>query len=154
MIRRPPRSTLFPYTTLFRSRHLQHDLRPHQPHMTVVLDGHLQEPPGELCDLRVRQPGVRLADVDQPARLRVFDRERVIGSTPFRLPWPHSTAVTTTSSVASGRFNFSQASPRRPGVYGLSGSLTIRPSLPLPRVSAKMRSRCSGSVASSSLASR
>src|SRR2546426_3561339 len=26
MIRRPPRSTLFPYTTLFRSRHL--DLRP------------------------------------------------------------------------------------------------------------------------------
>src|SRR3989441_3657722 len=29
MIRRPPRSTLFPYTTLFRSRHLQdaHDRR-------------------------------------------------------------------------------------------------------------------------------
>src|SRR3712207_8631849 len=25
MIRRPPRSTLFPYTTLFRSRRLQHD---------------------------------------------------------------------------------------------------------------------------------
>src|SRR2546429_5547760 len=25
MIRRPPRSTLFPYTTLFRSRHAQHD---------------------------------------------------------------------------------------------------------------------------------
>src|SRR2546430_9343504 len=24
MIRRPPRSTLFPYTTLFRSRHIQH----------------------------------------------------------------------------------------------------------------------------------
>src|SRR2546427_7713408 len=27
MIRRPPRSTLFPYTTLFRSRHLRVDLR-------------------------------------------------------------------------------------------------------------------------------
>src|SRR3712207_8001083 len=27
MIRRPPRSTLFPYTTLFRSRLLRHDLR-------------------------------------------------------------------------------------------------------------------------------
>ena len=53
--------------------------------MTVVLDGHLQEPPGELCDLRVRQPGVRLADVDQPARLRVFDRERVIGKHAFSL---------------------------------------------------------------------
>src|SRR5438552_12714742 len=25
MIRRPPRSTLFPYTTLFRSRQLRHD---------------------------------------------------------------------------------------------------------------------------------
>src|SRR3712207_8424418 len=25
MIRRPPRSTLFPYTTLFRSAHAQHD---------------------------------------------------------------------------------------------------------------------------------
>src|SRR5260370_7023083 len=27
MIRRPPRSTLFPYTTLFRSRQLQHERR-------------------------------------------------------------------------------------------------------------------------------
>src|SRR2546426_9293708 len=32
MIRRPPRSTLFPYTTLFRSRHAR-DAEPlHQPH--------------------------------------------------------------------------------------------------------------------------
>src|SRR5437016_6673375 len=28
MIRRPPRSTLFPYTTLFRSSDLQHMIRP------------------------------------------------------------------------------------------------------------------------------
>src|SRR5260370_21840991 len=27
MIRRPPRSTLFPYTTLFRSRHVMHDVQ-------------------------------------------------------------------------------------------------------------------------------
>src|SRR2546425_6320647 len=27
MIRRPPRSTLFPYTTLFRSKHPDHDSR-------------------------------------------------------------------------------------------------------------------------------
>src|SRR3712207_8843904 len=27
MIRRPPRSTLFPYTTLFRSRQMTHDLQ-------------------------------------------------------------------------------------------------------------------------------
>src|SRR5258705_4138935 len=28
MIRRPPRSTLFPYTTLFRSRHAEHNAEP------------------------------------------------------------------------------------------------------------------------------
>src|SRR3712207_7855016 len=29
MIRRPPRSTLFPYTTLFRSEEILHELREH-----------------------------------------------------------------------------------------------------------------------------
>src|SRR5256885_11690320 len=32
MIRRPPRSTLFPYTTLFRSEHARMDLRRARPH--------------------------------------------------------------------------------------------------------------------------
>src|SRR5204863_4387902 len=32
MIRRPPRSTLFPYTTLFRSRELHQDRSPLEPH--------------------------------------------------------------------------------------------------------------------------
>src|SRR3712207_8653104 len=31
MIRRPPRSTLFPYTTLFRSKRVPPPGRPHQP---------------------------------------------------------------------------------------------------------------------------
>src|SRR2546430_6282274 len=31
MIRRPPRSTLFPYTTLFRSHHAQPDHLPRRP---------------------------------------------------------------------------------------------------------------------------
>src|SRR2546430_13681021 len=35
MIRRPPRSTLFPYTTLFRSRHRE----PHVPRDPRVEDG-------------------------------------------------------------------------------------------------------------------
>src|SRR2546426_3851032 len=43
MIRRPPRSTLFPYTTLFRSRHLldgeqeheQAEVRPDEPERDV-----------------------------------------------------------------------------------------------------------------------
>src|SRR2546429_6460926 len=38
MIRRPPRSTLFPYTTLFRSRSEQHALR-------HAIAPHLQRPP-------------------------------------------------------------------------------------------------------------
>src|SRR5438876_3017780 len=46
MIRRPPRSTLFPYTTLFRSHHLQLSLpaalrplrRPRPVHLLPLLD--------------------------------------------------------------------------------------------------------------------
>src|SRR5258708_29256839 len=39
MIRRPPRSTLFPYTTLFRSRTRLHESRP--PPLRRVLGPHL-----------------------------------------------------------------------------------------------------------------
>src|SRR5258705_10074057 len=44
MIRRPPRSTLFPYTTLFRSRHLglrgaaERDRAGHQPALALDQD--------------------------------------------------------------------------------------------------------------------
>src|SRR2546425_3132215 len=47
MIRRPPRSTLFPYTTLFRSLHDQEDLVPlnavvgHRKGATVLEEGHV-----------------------------------------------------------------------------------------------------------------
>src|SRR3712207_7978146 len=47
MIRRPPRSTLFPYTTLFRSRH--------DP-----------EPPGRLPDRGAAERGRRQHRADQP----------------------------------------------------------------------------------------
>src|SRR2546422_3205837 len=40
MIRRPPRSTLFPYTTLFRSLHLQ---RPLAEHMARAVDESLAQ---------------------------------------------------------------------------------------------------------------
>src|SRR2546429_2610580 len=58
MIRRPPRSTLFPYTTLFRSRHVERDvllgLPPdHLPGVTLLhpvhldlLDDHVPAPDG------------------------------------------------------------------------------------------------------------
>src|SRR2546421_3445670 len=44
MIRRPPRSTLFPYTTLFRSRSRRHHVRrlfrSHHPHQSQPPDRH------------------------------------------------------------------------------------------------------------------
>src|SRR2546426_6492224 len=48
MIRRPPRSTLFPYTTLFRSAHLQPvDVR---PDVVRVVDHEGREPEHALLD--------------------------------------------------------------------------------------------------------
>src|SRR2546422_7376805 len=38
MIRRPPRSTLFPYTTLFRSRHAVPAHRPIHPRVEGIVD--------------------------------------------------------------------------------------------------------------------
>src|SRR3989442_6186031 len=38
MIRRPPRSTLFPYTTLFRSRTRRLMLTPQEPHPSRIHD--------------------------------------------------------------------------------------------------------------------
>src|SRR5260221_2806180 len=38
MIRRPPRSTLFPYTTLFRSRELTRSRRENQPLAVIMAD--------------------------------------------------------------------------------------------------------------------
>src|SRR2546422_3302513 len=56
MIRRPPRSTLFPYTTLFRS---------HRGHAARSRGRGALEVPGE--------PGERRA---QPKRARYFERDR------------------------------------------------------------------------------
>src|SRR5688572_31615427 len=52
MIRRPPRSTLFPYTTLFRSRHV--------PHAGVLqgIQPVLVQLPGPDEELRYREPRV------------------------------------------------------------------------------------------------
>src|SRR3712207_8711826 len=63
MIRRPPRSTLFPYTTLFRS-HRQHLVRG----LPVRLTG-----PGEL---RGGEGGNRLADAVGGARVVAHRRDR------------------------------------------------------------------------------
>src|SRR2546427_8972900 len=54
MIRRPPRSTLFPYTTLFRSRHRGRDGQD-----DAEVQGRLQ--PG-VHDVRLREPGLARPD--------------------------------------------------------------------------------------------
>src|SRR3712207_8110138 len=63
MIRRPPRSTLFPYTTLFRSRmdaaHGGEGGRP-APGMKIYVEGARGPAPGSTLELRV------------PARARVW----------------------------------------------------------------------------------
>src|SRR3712207_8719768 len=54
MIRRPPRSTLFPYTTLFRSQRRERRLLGQVPHRGLVGEGHA----GSLARFRtaVRNP--------------------------------------------------------------------------------------------------
>src|SRR3712207_7952285 len=59
MIRRPPRSTLFPYTTLFRSRGVE----PAVPHPQVVEQP--QRLPGEPAQLRVVALVLELPDHDE-----------------------------------------------------------------------------------------
>src|SRR3712207_8497157 len=68
MIRRPPRSTLFPYTTLFRSIHVavaqgrdEDQVAQGLRHLLPVVPDH----PGMAVDLRVRRGGVGDLRVDR-----------------------------------------------------------------------------------------
>src|ERR1039458_5344826 len=75
MIRRPPRSTLFPYTTLFRS--LDPDAE-REPHMAVL---------GNACDPGVGRPGGDLAQQcgAAPVSQESFRYRREIGVAEARL---------------------------------------------------------------------
>src|SRR5690242_21932471 len=72
MIRRPPRSTLFPYTTLFRSRpvalHLDEALATQHGLMA-----HLNESNGYVVDLRDLGPHLRLWST--PKTFQLLDRK-------------------------------------------------------------------------------
>src|SRR5258708_9879792 len=75
MIRRPPRSTLFPYTTLFRSRHRRRSLQGHhvgrpQPHHQV-LDA-LRPPGGGNRELDEDRKSTRLNSSHQIISYAVF----------------------------------------------------------------------------------
>src|SRR5258708_38341461 len=69
MIRRPPRSTLFPYTTLFRSRsvHVGQRIQPGAPLMAIVplnevwVDANFKEV--QLRSMRIGQPVKLVADI-------------------------------------------------------------------------------------------
>src|SRR2546422_7031877 len=78
MIRRPPRSTLFPYTTLFRSKA---SLAPHEPgavHLQLAHHEHLsQGRVEEARDLGRDTPRVELAiGVEQDRLLERVHRDR------------------------------------------------------------------------------
>src|SRR5256886_10583464 len=71
MIRRPPRSTLFPYTTLFRSDAVVDELVPHRLPRLATVVGALDQLPEPAAGLRRIQPirvsGRSLQVVDLPA---------------------------------------------------------------------------------------
>src|SRR3712207_7951603 len=59
MIRRPPRSTLFPYTTLFRSHRLPEGAPPgraQEQEVGAVGDGHVEDGVGDVARHAVEQP--------------------------------------------------------------------------------------------------
>src|SRR5690349_23374978 len=101
MIRRPPRSTLFPYTTLFRSR-LEADRRQSRGHpaadMAVAGGGRSEEHTSELqsrrdlvCRLLLEKKKKKIrdkmrADYDHSTTLSIVEAQ---ASNPSPLPPPH-----------------------------------------------------------------
>src|SRR5256885_10427395 len=106
MIRRPPRSTLFPYTTLFRSAHVKNGgPRYHAAGKSCPCGKHWPLPvipanqlvPIHLVRRQVRHAAVRIG---QRARIRIEDwRAYGTGATPAQLS---ATAATTASSRLIG----------------------------------------------------
>src|SRR2546430_4187419 len=56
MIRRPPRSTLFPYTTLFRSETWSHCMN--SPFRVAVINDELGQDFGRACEIASREFGM------------------------------------------------------------------------------------------------
>src|SRR5256885_5064296 len=76
MIRRPPRSTLFPYTTLFRSQLVLGARREAEAVGVVVRDGDGQALAADEDVVLVDDPAdEEIADVDQQVRRDLVDRK-------------------------------------------------------------------------------
>src|SRR3712207_7265977 len=102
MIRRPPRSTLFPYTTLFRSRHRRREeVRGARPHL-VQVDGDVRPP------LEHRRHA--------PARLRVR----------LRVPVAVQVEVVVARARGTGKDKTSTQSPQNPVFRLLPEKKTIK----------------------------
>src|SRR3712207_4158411 len=81
MIRRPPRSTLFPYTTLFRSAIQQFDLRTYLPGDVLTKEDRATM----RFSLEARVPFLDQAVVDVASRLEPSDRASLlVGKRPLR----------------------------------------------------------------------
>src|SRR2546425_12895264 len=101
MIRRPPRSTLFPYTTLFRSLRIGREPQPHLPQQLAPREPEAVAPahPHQVLDRSPLEPGRRAAYevTDTPigtvslALLHDFAR-RILTPIPYEPePDPHGT---------------------------------------------------------------
>src|SRR2546427_5230782 len=103
MIRRPPRSTLFPYTTLFRSAHLlslNHQMRAMQPVFHEPFARGLQVGAFALRDLVLvmRENQVFAPEMDVETRPQDFHAHGAaldVPAGPARAPrtWPENVAV-------------------------------------------------------------
>src|SRR3712207_7668945 len=77
MIRRPPRSTLFPYTTLFRSARVRQD---GLDLVAAVFGEEPGEPPVAPLDRPAGRHRRRLVDPGEGERRRVHDRDVAAGA--------------------------------------------------------------------------
>src|SRR3989441_3621620 len=119
MIRRPPRSTLFPYTTLFRSRHFEHRIVvgagcadvTSGPGLLAQVPGFTSIAPAQEDVYHLRQHSRRSprveVEIDRPAGLQV----RVKAA----LRQPKAGFVILTVPRQSGQAQFINAEERRVG---------------------------------------
>src|ERR1051326_3491246 len=84
MIRRPPRSTLFPYATLFRSRRGRIEIMEHDPQTSLLriddcfAHNELDQLASLLCDQRVPHDVERIQQLDHTARGLLPTRQQML----------------------------------------------------------------------------
>src|SRR3712207_8040024 len=100
MIRRPPRSTLFPYTTLFRSDHGYGSLEPGKLADLVVLDGDADDLTGLAGRVRQDRKSTRLNSSHANISYAVFCLKK---TPPRSLPALHRIQVRSSTKTSNVR---------------------------------------------------